>query len=90
MSPMSSAAGVGRTSIVCQWLSISPGISVRPPPSITVALPGTAMSLPIFAILLPTTRTDVLAVRLVDLPLNTLTFLNSVALGWFASLLASG
>ena len=48
------------------------------------------MSLPIFAILLPTTRTDVVAVRLVDLPLNTLTFLNSVALGCFASLLASG
>src|SRR5262245_13009223 len=56
----------------------------------TVAFSGAAMSLPIFAILLPTTRTDVLAVSLSDLPSNTFTFLNRVALGCFASILTSG
>ena len=34
---MIAAAGVGRTSITCQCASISPGISVRPPPSMTTA-----------------------------------------------------
>ena len=38
MSPVSSAAGVGRTSIVCQCMSISPGISVRPPPSMSTVV----------------------------------------------------
>ena len=38
-------AGVGRTSIVCQCMSISPGISVRPPPSMrcTVIPVGSAI-----------------------------------------------
>jgi len=44
------------------------------------------MSPPIFSILLPTTRTDVLAVSLSDLPSNTFTFLNRVAFGCFASI----
>src|SRR5262245_15929279 len=56
----------------------------------TVAFSGAAMSLPIFSILLPTTRTDVLALSLSDLPSNTFTFLNRVALGGFASIGAAG
>ncbi len=56
-------------------------MSVRPPASMTVAFSGAAMSSPIFSILLPTTRTDVLAVSLSDLPSNTFTFLNRVTLG---------
>src|SRR5262245_34171661 len=56
----------------------------------TVAFSGAAMSPPIFSILLPTTRTEVLAVSLSDLPSNTFTFLNRVALGCFASTLAGG
>jgi len=54
----------------------------------TVACSGGAMPAPIFAILLPTTRTDVLALRRSDLPSNTFTFLNSVALGCVVSLWA--
>src|SRR5262249_27593757 len=65
-------------------------MSVRPPPLMTVAFSGAGMSPPIFSILLPTTRTDVLAVSLFDLPSNTITFLNRVALGCFASTLAGG
>ena len=52
--------GVGRTSIVCQWLSIRPGISVRPSPRIrcTVIPAGSAMgALEIVLMMLPTTRT---------------------------------
>src|SRR5262249_1425934 len=62
-------------------------MSVRPPPSMTVAFSGAALSPPIFSILLPTTRTEVLAVSLSDLPSNTFTFLNRVALSCFASIL---
>src|SRR5262249_35259300 len=65
-------------------------MSVRPPASITVAFSGAATSLPTFSILLPTTRTDVGADNLADLPSNTFAFLNRVALGCFASTFAAG
>src|SRR5262249_53286448 len=77
-------------SIACQCASIRPGMSVRPPPSMTVAFSGAAMSPAIFSILLPATRTDVLAVSLSDLPSNTFTFLNRVELGCVASVFAAG
>jgi hypothetical protein len=54
----------------------------------TVAWPGAATSGPIFAILLPTTRTDVLGPSRCDLPSNTFTFRNSVALVCVGSLCA--
>ena len=61
-----------------------------PPASMTVALSGAPIGPPICLILLPTTRTDVLAVSLSDLPSNTLTFLSRVAVGCSASILAVG
>ena len=54
---MIDCAGVGRTSIACQCASISPGISVRPPPSIRVAPSAAIGSVEIVAMTLPWTST---------------------------------
>ena len=56
-SPLIDCAGVGRTSIACQWASISPGISVRPPPAIRVAPSAAIGAVEIVAIRLPRTST---------------------------------
>ena len=56
-SPLIDCAGVGRTSIACQWASISPGISVRPPPSIRVAPSAAIGSVEIAAMTFPWTST---------------------------------
>jgi hypothetical protein len=61
------------------------GYEIRPA-SITVAFSGAAMSLSIFSILLPTTKTDVCAVSLSGLASDTFTFLNRIALGCLAML----
>ena len=56
-SPVITSTGVGRTRNACQWASISPGISVRPPPAMRVA-PSAAMgSGEMAAIALPWTST---------------------------------
>ena len=61
MSPVRSAAGVGRTSIVCQCMSIRPGISVRPPPAMTLGvgeeIGRRSASSEIFSIVFPRTST---------------------------------
>jgi hypothetical protein len=60
MSPVTSAAGVVRTSIVCQCTSISPGIRVRPLPSMSMVLSLSSVGIEsgeMRAILLPRTRT---------------------------------
>src|SRR5262245_30029290 len=79
MSPASRSAGVVRTSIVCQCMSISPGISVRPPPSMrTVSARrsvGTGAA-EIFSILLPRTWTLEGAERLEEFPSKMRTFWN--------------
>ena len=77
MSPASSAAGVGRTSIVCQCMSISPGISVRPPPAmiLVLALRSAGIgSFEIFSIVFPRTRTFMLALNVSLLPSKMRTF----------------
>jgi hypothetical protein len=61
------------------WLSIRPGIKVRPPPSITVT-PSGAFILPgcIEAIIPSLTRTLIPFRTTSDLPVKTLTFVNIV------------
>ena len=54
------SVGEGRASIVCQWLSIRPGIRVRPPPRIRCTfMPATSAIgvLEIVLMTLPTTKT---------------------------------
>jgi hypothetical protein len=76
MSPKISCCGVARMSIVCQWASIRPGISVLPCPSMTWAPAGDSALAPMRAIRLPLTSTEVGGERLDDLPSNTRTFRN--------------
>src|SRR5215475_14561524 len=81
MSPVSSAAGVGRTSIVCQCMSIKPGISVRPPPATTLVLASCSIEIgacEIFSIVLPRTRTFMVTLNASLLPSKMRTFSNSV------------
>src|SRR5215467_16185506 len=81
MSPVRSAAGVGRTSIVCQCMSIKPGISVRPPPATTLVLAGCSIKIgasEIFSIVLPRTRTFMVRLNASLLPSKMRTFSNSV------------
>jgi hypothetical protein len=68
--------------IACQWASIRPGISTRPPPLTTVALPVTAASMgdvEMRSMVLPLTSTleEGESTRL--LPSKTRTLRNSVA-----------
>jgi hypothetical protein len=88
-SQASPSAGEGRTSIVCQCMSMRPGINVRPPPSTTVASAALAISGAILAILLPTTSTATESLNRADLPSKTLTFWKSVDLGATASKLCA-
>jgi len=77
MSPASSVATVGRTSIVCQCMSISPGINVRPPPAIILvsARPSVGIgSLEILSIAFPRTRTFMASLNVSLLPLKIRTF----------------
>ena len=70
-------AGVGRTSIVCQCMSISPGISVRPPPSISDgvgAAIGRDRSVEMRSILFPRTSTLLGPDRVSLLPSKMRTF----------------
>src|SRR5215510_9330567 len=81
MSPVRSAAGVGRTSIVCQCMSIKPGISVRPPPATTLVLARRSIKIgasEIFSIVLPRTRTFMVTLNASLLPSKIRTFSNSV------------
>src|SRR6516162_4015738 len=74
----------GRTNIVCQCASISPGISVRPEPLIMVVAPDLSTGigpLEIFSILLPRTRTLVGSESCADFPSNTRTFSKSTVPG---------
>ena len=79
MSPWIDSAGVGRTSIACQWASMSPGISVPPAPSITVA-PGSAAIVSGLIRSISRSRTSTLtgAVSSGPLPSKTRTSSNSV------------
>src|SRR5262245_23946114 len=81
MSPVSNCAGVGRTSIVCQWLSINPGISVRPPPSMSTVLALRSVGIgpvAIRSILFPRTRTLLGPESVPLLPSKIRTFWNRV------------
>ena len=79
-SPMIAATGVGRTSMVCQWASMSPGIRVRPLPAMTVtAGPAAIGAEEMRSIRLPRTSTLARPDSPVPLPSNTRTFSNSVA-----------
>ena len=60
--------------VKCTWLSIRPGISVRPPPSKTVAFaPASISPLATFLMRLPSTRTLMPSSSLSLLPSKTLT-----------------
>src|SRR5262245_37249855 len=81
MSPVRTAAGVGRTSIVCQCMSIKPGISVRPPPATTFVLARRSIRIgvsEIFSIVLPRTRTFMVTLNVSLVPSKIRTFSNSV------------
>ena len=67
---------MGRTSIACQCMSISPGISVRPSPGMVLVSARSAAigSREIFSILFPRTRTFMLALNASFLPSKTRTF----------------
>ena len=81
-SPVRSAAGVGRTSIVCQCMSISPGMSVRPPPATVRVLAMESVGIgsrEILSIVFPRTRTFMVPLNASLLPLKTRTSWNSVA-----------
>src|SRR5258705_1586350 len=74
-------AGVGRSIIVCQCMSVRPGINVRPPPSmiLVVALRSTAMGArEILSIRLPRTSTFAGSDKDALVPSKTLTLLKSV------------
>ena len=67
---------------MCTWLSIRPGINVRPPPLIRVNFVpagGATAWLEIDWIRLPTTSTLDGAERRAEVPSNTRTFSNSTA-----------
>src|SRR5262245_57276495 len=81
MSLPSIIAGVGRTNIACQCMSLRPGINVRPPPSMMCvsALRSTAIGCAeIAAILLLRTRTLEGAESAALLPSKMRTFWKSV------------
>src|SRR5262245_16465947 len=74
----------GRTNIVCQCASISPGIRVRPEPLMMVVAPDLSTGIgvsEIFSILLPRTRTLVGFESCADFPSNTRTFSKRAVLG---------
>src|SRR5579883_2617887 len=79
MSPEIASCGVGRTSIACQCASIRPGISVRPPPAITV-VPGSVSigAVEMRAMMLPLISTFDGAESDVALPSKMRTFWNNV------------
>ena len=61
--------------MACQWLSIRPGISVRPPPAITVAPASAAIgAVEMRSMTLPRTSTLEGADSALLLPSNTRTF----------------
>ncbi|WP_245813399.1 hypothetical protein [Lutibacter agarilyticus] len=66
--------------MMCVWVSESPGINTRPPPSITVAfLEAFLLALADTSlILLPSTSTSVALVSWSFVPSNTRTFLNTI------------
>src|SRR5215472_2156221 len=71
--------GVGRISMACQCMSIRPGMSVRPPPSMTTVSARRSAGIgvvEILSILLPMTRTFVGGESVWLLPSNTRTFWN--------------
>jgi hypothetical protein len=77
-SPSIAWAGVGRISIACQCASISPGISVRPPPLTSVA-PSLLIGLAETSLIrLPSTRTFAFMIRCGFTPSKTWTFVNRV------------
>lgn len=73
----------------CQCASIRPGISVRPPPSITVAVEDAAAS-PIAAMLLPLTSTLDGAVNRAVLPSKTRTLRKRTSAGAALASTATG
>src|ERR1700732_1843352 len=73
--------GVGRASIACQCMSISPGVSVRPPPSMIVVVASRQIEIgprEILSISLPRTNTFVGSDKEVLLPSKTLALLKRV------------
>ena len=64
--------------IACQCASISPGISVRPPPAITSAPAGSGLFCGSMALILwPSTTTRMPVRKVPDLPSNTRTSVNT-------------
>src|SRR5215831_14923607 len=81
--------------IVCQWASIRPGMSVRPPPSITVTLASAGdwiLPLETLSMMLPRTITLLGFVSFSALPSKIRTFSNRVmaTLGAAVAAAASG